>query len=105
MLCANFMSLASSLTSTLVGARPPGHDKDKPWDNDPTLNKWIIEEFKPEYNPSGMVDESSFSVLFPQYREKYIKEIWPLLKNELKKFKITAELNLIEGSLLVKTTR
>jgi len=52
-----------------------------------------------------MVDESSFSVLFPQYREKYIKEIWPLLKNELKKFKITAELNLIEGSLLVKTTR
>jgi ribosomal RNA assembly protein len=81
------------------------HDKDKPWDNDPTLNKWIIEEFKPEYNPSGMVDESSFSVLFPQYREKYIKEIWPLLKNELKKFKITAELNLIEGSLLVKTTR
>ena len=81
------------------------HDKDKPWDNDPTLDKWKIEEFKPEYNPSGMVDESSFSVLFPQYREKYIKEIWPLLKNELKKFKITAELNLIEGSMLVKTTR
>jgi len=52
-----------------------------------------------------MVDESTFSVLFPQYREKYIKEIWPLLKNELKKFNIIAELNLIEGSMCVKTSR
>jgi ribosomal RNA assembly protein len=77
----------------------------KPWDNDPTLDKWVVEEFKPEHNPHGMVEESSFSCLFPQYREKYIKEIWPLLKNEMKKFSITAELNLIEGSVLVKTTR
>jgi ribosomal RNA assembly protein len=77
--------------------------KDKPWDNDPTLDKWKVEEFKPEDNPIGMVDESSFSVLFPQYREKYIKEIWPLLKNELKRFNIVAELNLIEGSMTVKT--
>jgi len=79
--------------------------KEKPWDNDPDLDKWKIEEFKPEHNPHGMADESSFSCLFPQYREKYIKEIWPLVKNELKKFKLTGELNLIEGSLTVKTTR
>ena len=39
--------------------------KPKPWDNDPTLDKWAIEEFKPEHNPNGMVDESSFSCLFP----------------------------------------
>ena len=49
--------------------RPPREkkkwDKPKPWDNDPTLDKWVIEEFKPEYNPNGMVDESSFSCLFP----------------------------------------
>ena len=79
--------------------------KDKPWDNDPNLDKWQIDQFKPEDNPSGMVDESTFSCLFPQYREKYIKEIWPLLKNELKKFNIVAELNLIDGSMTVKTTR
>ena len=79
--------------------------KEKPWDNDPDLDKWKIEEFKPEHNPHGMADESSFSCLFPQYREKYIKEIWPLVKNELKKFKLIGELNLIEGSLTVKTTR
>ena len=79
--------------------------KGKPWDNDPTLDKWIVEEFKPEHNPNGMIDESSFSCLFPQYREKYIKEIWPLVKNELKKFKILGELNLIQGSISVKTTK
>ena len=39
--------------------------KDKPWDNDPTLDKWKVEEFKPEDNPNGMVEESSFSCLFP----------------------------------------
>lgn len=32
--------------------------KEKPWDNDPTLDKWKIEQFKPEDNPNGMVDES-----------------------------------------------
>jgi ribosomal RNA assembly protein len=81
------------------------HRKDKPWDNDPTLDKWQVEPFKPEDNPNGLVDESSFSCLFPHYREKYIKEIWPLVKNELKKFKIQGELNLIDGSMTVKTTR
>ena len=52
-----------------------------------------------------MIAESSFSCLFPQYREKYIREVWPLVKNALKKFKIDCECNLIEGSLTVKTTR
>ena len=88
-----------------TGRKKDKFRKPKPWDNDPNLDKWAIEEFKPEHNPHGMLDESSFSCLFPQYREKYVKEIWPLVKNELKKFKITAELNLIEGSMTVKTTR
>ena len=30
------------------------YTKDKPWDNDPTLDKWVIDEFKPEHNPHGM---------------------------------------------------
>ena len=69
------------------------------------IDKWKVEEFKPEHNPNGMIAESSFSCLFPQYREKYIKEIWPLVKNALKKYKIEAECDLIEGSFTVKTTR
>lgn len=40
--------------------------KDKPWDNDPTLDKWKVDKFEPEDNPHGGVfEESSFSVLFP----------------------------------------
>ncbi len=80
--------------------------KEKPWDNDPTLDKFVIEDFKPEDNPhQGVVEESSFSVLFPQYREKYIKEIWPLIKKALKPLKIEATLDAVEGSMSVKTTR
>ena len=79
--------------------------KPKPWDNDPTLDKFEEPEFKPEYNPHGVVEESSFAVLFPQYREKYIKEIWPLVKKALKPYKINAELDAVEGSMTVRTTR
>lgn len=79
--------------------------KEKPWDNDPNLDKWKVDEFKPEDNPHGLLEESSFAVLFPQYREKYLKEIWPLAKKELSRLKIIGELDLIEGSMTVKTTR
>jgi ribosomal RNA assembly protein len=88
-----------------TGRKKDKYNKPKPWDNDPDLDKWAVEEFKPEYNKSGCVEESSFSVLFPQYREKYIKEIWPLLKKSLKKFMIIAEFDAVEGSMTVKTTR
>ena len=79
--------------------------KDKPWDNDPTIDKWKVDEFKPEDNPhGGPVLESSFAVLFPEYRERYIREIFPLLKRDMNKKNIKAELNLAEGSLSVRTT-
>jgi ribosomal RNA assembly protein len=39
--------------------------KEKPWDNDPNLDKWKVDEFKPDDNPNGLLEESSFAVLFP----------------------------------------
>ena len=55
---------------TTAEADPPVRKKDKyrkpkPWDNDPTLDKFDEPEFKPEFNPQGVVEESSFAVLFP----------------------------------------
>ncbi|GAB4836683.1 ribosomal RNA assembly protein krr1 [Ancistrocladus abbreviatus] len=80
------------------------HDKPKPWD-DPSINHWKIEKFDPSWNEGGMLEASSFSTLFPQYREKYLQEAWPIVKGALKEFGIACELNLVEGSMTVSTTR
>ncbi|PIN11837.1 rRNA processing protein [Handroanthus impetiginosus] len=80
------------------------HDKDKPWD-DPSIDHWKIEKFEPSWNHSGMLDVSSFSTLFPQYREKYLQECWPSVRGALKEHGIACELNLVEGCMTVSTTR
>ncbi|KAK0603920.1 hypothetical protein LWI29_010115 [Acer saccharum] len=81
------------------------HDKPKPWDDDPNIDRWKIEKFDPSWNEGGMLEVSSFSTLFPQYREKYLQEAWPMVKAALKDSGVTCELNLVEGSMTVSTTR
>ncbi|KAI0508089.1 hypothetical protein KFK09_014223 [Dendrobium nobile] len=81
------------------------HDKPKPWDEDPNIDHWKVEKFDPSWNETGMLEVSSFSTLFPQYREKYLQEAWPIVKRALKEHGIACELNLVEGSMTVSTTR
>ena len=52
-----------------------------------------------------MLDESSFATLFPKYREKYLREVWPSVTRALKEQGVACELNLVEGSMTVRTTR
>ncbi|KDD75833.1 hypothetical protein H632_c479p1 [Helicosporidium sp. ATCC 50920] len=80
------------------------HRKEKPWDHE-GIDHWKIDPFTKEENPHGMQEESSFAILFPKYREQYLRESWPLVTRTLKEHGIGCELNLVEGSMTVKTTR
>jgi len=73
----------------------------------PVENAWALEipEFKEGDNPHGMQEESKFATLFPKYREKYIREVWPLVQAKLTDVKLKCELDVIEGSMTVMTTR
>ncbi|KAF3535570.1 hypothetical protein F2Q69_00018572 [Brassica cretica] len=81
------------------------HDKPKPWDDDPNIDRWTIEKFDPAWNPTGMLEVSTFSTLFPQYREKYLQDSWPRIESALKQYGVACKLNLVEGSMTVSTTR
>ncbi|XP_021342439.1 KRR1 small subunit processome component homolog isoform X1 [Mizuhopecten yessoensis] len=58
-----------------------------------------------EDNPHSVLAETSFATLFPKYREKYLRECWPLVKKALGDYHIKAELDVVEGSMTVATTR
>ncbi|PYH96008.1 hypothetical protein BO71DRAFT_397515 [Aspergillus ellipticus CBS 707.79] len=84
---------------------PSTYKRDKPWDTD-DIDKWKIDSFTAEDNVAGsFAEESSFATLFPKYREVYLKEAWPLVTRSLEKFGIACTLDLVEGSMTVKTTR
>jgi len=78
--------------------------RDKPWDHD-GIDHWKVEKFTPDDNKHSLLEESSFATLFPQYREQYLKGIWPDVKQAMKEHEISADLNLVEGSMTVKTTK
>jgi ribosomal RNA assembly protein len=84
---------------------PSTYKKDKPWDTD-DIDKWNEEAFKPEHNLGGTLsEESSFATLFPKYREQYLKASWGMITRALEKHGIACTLDLVEGSMTVKTTR
>ena len=78
--------------------------KDKPWDNE-EIDHWKVEVWNPEDLPAPLLEESSFATLFPKYREQYLREVWPVVTKVLDGHGVGCELNLIEGSMTVRTTR
>ena len=78
--------------------------REKPWGH-AGIDHWDVPKFTKEDNPHGLLDESSFATLFPKYREKYLRDVWPSITKALKDVGVGCELNLVEGSMTVRTTR
>ena len=74
------------------------------WDNE-NIDHWKIDSFQKGEMKQPLTEESSFATLFPKYREKYLQEIWPLVTRALREHGIEPILNLMEGSMTVKTTK
>ncbi|KAI9671063.1 MAG: hypothetical protein M1831_005148 [Alyxoria varia] len=96
-------AVRSSLVSNT--RMPSTHNREKEWDDD-TVDKWHTPKFTPADNPAGpFASESTFTVLFPKYRERYLQESWPLVIRALSTHGIASTLDLINGCMHVRTTR
>lgn len=66
------------------------------WDND-QIDHWKVDKFTPGDMKSPLLDESSFSTLFPKYKETYLREIWPMVSQLQNPIWIAAIFNLCIG--------
>lgn len=81
--------------------------RDKPWDSE-AIDHWKLDSWDPEKDqlPGGhLLEESSFATLFPKYRENYLRQNWSTVTKALDRVGIACELNLVEGSMTVRTTK
>ncbi|KAF7777437.1 hypothetical protein Agabi119p4_3509 [Agaricus bisporus var. burnettii] len=83
------------------------HRKDKPWDTDDIDHVKTSSGQRSLSLPIGgaFTEESSFATLFPKYREKYLREVWSAVTRALETHGIACTLDLLNGSMSVRTTR
>lgn len=51
------------------------------------------------------LEESSFALLFPKYREAYLRSVWGGITSALDGYGLACELDLVQGKMAVRTTR
>ena len=97
---------ANNPTTTQKKKNHNKYRREKPW-NSEDIDHWNIQSWDPENDKlvgGRLLEESSFATLFPKYRETYLREVWPVVTKALDAKKIACELDLIEGSMTVRTT-
>lgn len=57
-------------------------------ENHEQIDKWEVLKMTQDEGTKPFLDESSFVLLFPKYREKYIKECWGIVLKNLKEIGI-----------------
>ena len=70
------------MTSSNQSKNHKKYRKDKPWDS-AEIDHWKVEDWSEEDLKGSLLEESSFATLFPKYREKYLREIWPVATKAL----------------------
>lgn len=95
--------VASAATEEPPVNKNKKYRKDKPWDHD-GIDHWKVDEFKDADGSGAFLEASSFATLFPQYIEKYLRQVWRQVTRELAARHVSCELNLLEGSMSVATT-
>jgi len=97
--------MAEGESSTAVVNKNKRYRKEKPWDTD-DIDHWKVDQYTQDDNKGGtFLHESSFATLFPKYREKYLREAWGAVTKALDSHGIACTLDLIHGSMSVRTTR
>jgi ribosomal RNA assembly protein len=61
-------------------------------------------QFTKQDNPFSFQETSSFTVLFPQYREPYFKSNWNEIQQIFKQHELSGEIDLYKGNFTVSTT-
>lgn len=71
------------------------------------MRSWKIDPFpQPEKSAHlPFLEESSFALLFPKYREPYLRSVWGQVTSSLDSVGLACELDLVSGKMTVKTTR
>eukprot|EP01067_Filipodium_phascolosomae_P009244 Filipodium_phascolosomae@DN8189_c0_g1_i1.p1 len=74
-------------------------------DDSDEIDHWTQKAFQPGDMPHNLLEESSFSTMFPRYREEYLRLAWDEVKRSLKPYHLKADLDLVAGTMTVSTTR
>jgi ribosomal RNA assembly protein len=89
---------ASTATTTTVDNDEAQPSYEEVWDTRP-----LDETERASLRP--LLEQSAFATLFPKYREAYLVSVWPEVRAALKVHGIVAELDVVEGSMTVRTSK